>query len=130
MRSERSSGSVLATDANTAGFTRTSTSTRPFTSNTSSPSSTAAPTIPKPSVSLARNAIGPRDQSGGLLDGKLYPLFNPRKQSWNRHFRWEQTTLVGKTKTGIVTVQVLNMNNASRLMLRELLLFAGQFPPD
>ena len=66
----------------------------------------------------------------GLLDGKLYPLFNPRKQNWNRHFRWEQTTLVGKTKTGIVTVQVLNMNNASRLMLREFLLFAGQFPPD
>ena len=66
----------------------------------------------------------------GLLDGKLYPLFNPRKQNWNRHFRWEQTTLVGKTKTGIVTVQVLNMNNASRLMLRENLLFEGQFPPD
>ena len=65
----------------------------------------------------------------GLLDGKLYPLFNPRKQNWNRHFRWEQTTLVGKTKTGIVTVQVLNMNNASRLMLREFLLFAGRFPP-
>ena len=24
----------------------------------------------------------------GLLDGKLYPLFNPRQQSWRRHFRW------------------------------------------
>jgi hypothetical protein len=22
----------------------------------------------------------------GLLDGKLYPLFNPRKQNWQRHF--------------------------------------------
>jgi HNH endonuclease len=66
----------------------------------------------------------------GLLGGKLFPLFNPRKQNWNRHFRWEQTTLVGKTKTGIVTVQVLNMNNASRVMLRENLLFEGQFPPE
>jgi hypothetical protein len=37
---------------------------------------------------------------------------------------------VGKTKSGIVTVQVLNMNNASRLMLRENLLFEGRFPPD
>jgi hypothetical protein len=37
---------------------------------------------------------------------------------------------VGKTKAGVVTVQVLNMNNASRLMLRENLLFAGQFPPE
>ena len=44
----------------------------------------------------------------GLLGVKLYPLFNPRKQSWLRHFRWEQTTVVAKTKTGIVTVQVLN----------------------
>jgi hypothetical protein len=66
----------------------------------------------------------------GLLNGKLYPLFNPRKQKWNRHFCWDQTTIVGKTKTGIVTVQVLNMNNASRLMLRENLLFEGKFPPE
>ncbi len=66
----------------------------------------------------------------GLLGGKLYPLFHPREQSWGRHFRWEGTTLVGKTKTGIVTVQVLNMNNASRIMLRENLLFEGRFPPS
>jgi HNH endonuclease len=32
----------------------------------------------------------------GLLDGNLYPLFNPRKQNWNRHFRWEQTTPGGQ----------------------------------
>jgi hypothetical protein len=55
----------------------------------------------------------------GLLGGKLYPLFNPRKQSWHRHFRWEHTLLVGKTKTGIVTVQVLNINDPARVMLRE-----------
>lgn len=67
---------------------------------------------------------------GGLVDGKLYRLFNPRTQNWGRHFRWEHTTLVGKTKTGIVTVQVLNLNDPSRLMLREYLLFEGRFPPD
>jgi hypothetical protein len=64
----------------------------------------------------------------GLVDGKLYRLFNPRKQNWKRHFRWEQTTLVGKTKTGMVTVQVLNINEPSRVMLRENLLFEGRFP--
>ena len=64
----------------------------------------------------------------GLLNGKLYPLFNPRTQNWKRHFRWDHTTLVGKTKTGIVTVQVLNINETSRLMLRENLLFEGRFP--
>lgn len=66
----------------------------------------------------------------GRSDGKLFPLFHPRMQNWSRHFRWEHTTLVGKTKTGIVTVQVLNMNEATRLMLRENLLFEGRFPPD
>jgi hypothetical protein len=66
----------------------------------------------------------------GLLGGKLYPLFNPRKQNWNRHFHWEQTILVGKTKTGIVTVQVLNINDPVRVMLRENLLFEGRFPPE
>src|SRR5262245_22578976 len=55
----------------------------------------------------------------GLLDGKLYALFNPRRQSWKRHFYWEQTVLVGKTKTGIVTVHVLNINDPSRVRLRE-----------
>jgi hypothetical protein len=66
----------------------------------------------------------------GLLDAKLYPLFHPRKQKWSRHFRWEGTTLVGKTKSGIVTIHVLNMNNASRIMLRENLLFEGRLPPE
>lgn len=66
----------------------------------------------------------------GLLAGKLYALFNPRKQSWHRHFCWDQTILLGKTKTGIVTVQVLNINDPARVMLRENLLFEGRFPPE
>ncbi len=65
----------------------------------------------------------------GVLGGKIYPLFHPRKQKWKRHFRWEQTLLVGKTFTGQVTVQVLNMNKPSRVMMREFLLFEGRFPP-
>jgi hypothetical protein len=66
----------------------------------------------------------------GLLGGRLYPLFNPRRQTWKRHFVWEQTTLVGKTMSGRVTVQVLNINKPSRVMLRENLLFEGRFPPE
>lgn len=66
----------------------------------------------------------------GLLDGKLYPLFNPRRQSWRRHFRWDHTFLVGKTKSGVVTVQVLNINDPARVMLRENLFYEGRFPPE
>jgi hypothetical protein len=62
-----------------------------------------------------------------LFAGKLYPLFNPRTQNWSRHFRWEHTILVGKTKTGSVTVQVLNINDPGRVMLRENLFFEGRF---
>src|SRR5262245_53500047 len=66
----------------------------------------------------------------GLVAGKLYPLFNPRKQNWKRHFHWQHTMLAGKTKTGTATVQVLNINDPSRIMLRENLLFEGRFPPN
>jgi hypothetical protein len=66
----------------------------------------------------------------GMLHGKIYPLFNPRRQTWARHFFWDQTTLVGRTKIGMVTVQVLNINAPSRVMLRENLLFEGRFPRD
>jgi hypothetical protein len=66
----------------------------------------------------------------GLFEGKPYPLFHPRKQQWKRHFRWEQTTLVGRTLSGKATVRVLNINEASRVMLRENLLFEGRFPSE
>lgn len=65
----------------------------------------------------------------GLYGGRLYPLFNPRTQNWGRHFRWEATTLVGKTKTGRVTLPVLNINDPARVMLRENMMFEGRFPP-
>ena len=74
--------------------------------------------------------LGQGPNLAGLVGGRLYPLFNPRKQSWKRHFRWEQTILVGRTLSGKVTVHVLNINEPSRVMLRENLLFEGRFPPE
>ena len=85
----------------------------------------AASATPAPQCNWAK---GPN--LAGLLGGKLYSLFNPRKQNWRRHFRWENTLLVGRTKTGVVTVQVLNINDPARVMLRENLLFEGRFPPE
>jgi hypothetical protein len=65
----------------------------------------------------------------GLLKGRIYPLFNPRQQNWHRHFHWEGTMLMGKTFSGKVTVQVLNINKPDRVMLRDNLLVEGRFPP-
>jgi hypothetical protein len=63
------------------------------------------------------------------LDGKIVPLFHPRRQLWDRHFRWHGAKLVGKTRCGKVTVQVLNINDPTRVIVRENLRAEGRFPP-
>ena len=60
---------------------------------------------------------------------QLVPLFNPRRQKWNRHFRWRGAYLVGRTPIGRATVSVLNINDPFRLTLREGLIEEGLFPP-
>ena len=61
---------------------------------------------------------------------KLTRLFNPRRQKWARHFRWEGVLLVGRTPVGRTTVAVLNMNAPVRVALREELIEQGVFPPE
>jgi hypothetical protein len=61
--------------------------------------------------------------------GKLTPLFNPRRQQWSRHFRWQGAYLIGRTPVGRVTVAVLNINHPFRVGLREGLIAEGLFPP-
>jgi hypothetical protein len=64
-----------------------------------------------------------------LKTRKLTPLFNPRRQQWCRHFRWQGAYLIGRTPIGRVTVAVLNMNDPFRVELREGLIEEGLFPP-
>jgi HNH endonuclease len=59
---------------------------------------------------------------------KLVRLFNPRRHKWERHFRWQGTTLVGRTSIGRVTVHVLAMNDPLRVALRQELIDEGLFP--
>jgi len=68
---------------------------------------------------------------GGLdgVSGKLKPLFNPRRQQWSRHFRWEGAYLIGRTPTGRVTIELLKINDPFRVELREELIDEGLFPP-
>ena len=65
----------------------------------------------------------------GLLEGRIVPLFHPRRQVWNRHFRWCGGLLIGKTRAGKVTVDVLNINDPARLTVRQSLCDEGRFPP-
>jgi hypothetical protein len=66
----------------------------------------------------------------GYLRKKIIPLFNPRRQSWNRHFYWDGAILRGRTQTGKVTVKVLNINDERRVLMRQSLVEEGRFPPD
>lgn len=58
-------------------------------------------------------------------------LFDPRRQSWNDHFRWTTngTQVVGITATGRATVLALNLNRPPLIKSRELWVGAGWHPP-
>ncbi|WP_437671996.1 HNH endonuclease [Sorangium sp. So ce131] len=70
------------------------------------------------------NIAGVDPESGRIV--RLYP---PRKDPWNRHFRWEGSRLVGRTATGRATIAVLVLNHPDALALRAELIEEGVFPP-
>jgi hypothetical protein len=57
--------------------------------------------------------------------GKLSRLFNPRKDDWTEHFDWNGPRLLGKTSVGRATIDVLRMNDESRVEHRGLLIRAA-----
>jgi len=61
---------------------------------------------------------------------RLAPLFDPRKDNWNRHFTWVGAVLKGKTAVGRTTIEVLRINLPERMKQRRLLIIAGVFPRD
>lgn len=62
--------------------------------------------------------------------GRSAPLFHPRSDSWEKHFRWEGTTLVGLTSVGRATISALDLNHSRRLAIRSAEAAFGLFPPD
>ena len=59
--------------------------------------------------------------------GKVALLFHPRRQKWDRHFRFVGPTVVGRTPCGRATVGVLAMNVRERSETRAQLMAAGLF---
>jgi hypothetical protein len=59
------------------------------------------------------------------VTGVLTPLFHPRRDKWDDHFRWRNAELVGRTAVGRVTIQVLRINLPQRVGHREILLLEG-----
>ena len=60
--------------------------------------------------------------------GELVPLFHPRRDEWNRHFRWQGVHIEGMTPVGRAAVHVLALNHARRLELRTKLMMSGESP--
>lgn len=64
--------------------------------------------------------------------GRTVPLFNPRRQRWERHFTWSPDFLhiMGRTATGRATVEALHLNRPERFNLRHVLFVVGLHPPE
>ena len=61
--------------------------------------------------------------------GALVPIFDPRRQPWTQHFRWQGVTVQGVTPSGRATAALLRINDPPRLALRRSLQAEGRFPP-
>ncbi|MBI1900225.1 MAG: HNH endonuclease [Planctomycetia bacterium] len=57
----------------------------------------------------------------------LQPLFDPRRDVWNVHFRWDGPILVGNTAIGRATAALLRINLPTRVDYRRSLMRARLF---
>lgn len=68
--------------------------------------------------------LGSIDEETSLLT----PLFNPRIQNWSDHFQLIDSQIEPLTPEGRVTVFLLRLNSAERLVERELLIRLNRYP--
>lgn len=61
-------------------------------------------------------------------NGAVIPLFHPRKQDWEDHFKYLNGEILAKTEVGEATAQLLHFNSSDRIMLRKLLEQVGRYP--
>jgi len=61
---------------------------------------------------------GPNIAGLDPLSGALVPLFHPRRQKWQRHFRWHGPILVGRTRCARATIHILAINASAAVAFR------------
>lgn len=61
--------------------------------------------------------------------GVVARLFDPRRQKWNRHFRWNGPYLEGRTQIGRATIAVLEINHPDAVEARRCLIEEEGFQP-
>jgi hypothetical protein len=64
------------------------------------------------------------------VSGRTVLLFNPRIQTWRRHFAWSEdgTRILGRTQSGRATVIALNMNHPTIVLSRSVWVNLGLHP--
>jgi len=68
---------------------------------------------------------GPNVGSFDPATGQLTPFFNPRQHVWHDHFQLTGGLIVPLTPEARVTVKLLRLNDAERVLERRLMLEAG-----
>lgn len=61
--------------------------------------------------------------------GRNVLLFNPRRDRWSEHFRFDGVGLVGLSPTGRATVEALQMNRPLIVAIRHEETLRGRHPP-
>ncbi len=63
--------------------------------------------------------------------GRSVRLFNPREQTWNEHFAWDDSgiRILGKTDVGRATVEALRLNRPIVMAARRVWVAASLHPP-
>jgi len=72
---------------------------------------------------------GARQTAPDPQGGEMAPLFNPRRDGWRLHFRWDGVRVVGLTPTGRATVAALSMNRPLAQAIRQEEAFRNRHPP-
>lgn len=61
------------------------------------------------------------------LTGNLTAFFNPRTQIWTEHFQMQKAEIIPLTPEARVIVKILQLNEAERIEMREMLIALGIF---
>ena len=63
-------------------------------------------------------AKGPNIASIDPESGEIVRLFNPRRDKWDNHFRYQSNFIIGNSPIGRATVELLLFNHSDRLIIR------------
>jgi HNH endonuclease len=70
---------------------------------------------------------GPNLTGRDTATGKVTRLYHPRRHKWSYHFRFEGSTMIGRTAIGRTTIHVLKMNHTQLVALHGVLIAASVF---